>query len=90
MSMYWRWPPAGAPFARLKRIRRCVMDADKVVTVYVEGGVVHDVIVPEGMVVVVRDYDIEGVDPERLHMGVTGKQFVESKWFPGSEMTEGS
>ena len=65
------------------------MDADKVVTVYVEGGVVHDVIVPEGIVVVIRDYDIEGVDPERL-TSVNGNQFVESRWFPGSEMEGGS
>lgn len=40
--------------------------SNKVVHITVEGGVIQDVQVPKGVKVAVRDYDIDGVEPERL------------------------
>jgi hypothetical protein len=53
---------------------------EKVVFVTVEGGVVQHVEAPEGVKVVVRDYDSEGSDADRLSVDEDGNEFVESVW----------
>lgn len=52
----------------------------KVVRVTVEGGVVQHVEVPEGVQVIVRDYDVEGTDADELEQDENGDQFIESFW----------
>lgn len=52
------------------------------VIVYVSGGVVQDVDVPNGVKVLVRDYDVEGCDltePE-IEEDESGNYYVESVW----------
>ena len=55
---------------------------DKIVRVVVHGGVVQHVEVPEGVVVVVNDYDCEGCDPDLLQQDGNGDEFVEAIWEP--------
>jgi hypothetical protein len=57
----------------------------KVVIVTVEGGVVQHVETPEGVKVVVRDYDTEGCDAARLSVDEDGNEYVEAVW--GGEQT---
>ena len=52
----------------------------KVVIVTVEGGVVQHVEVPEGVRVVVRDYDAEGCDADVLSADEDGDECVEAIW----------
>ena len=52
----------------------------KIVRVTVEGGVVQHVEVPEGMQVVVRDYDVDGTDVSELEQDENGDHFIESIW----------
>ena len=52
----------------------------KIVQVTVEGGVVQHVEVPEGVQVVVRDYDVDGTDADQLQQADNGDQFIESIW----------
>jgi hypothetical protein len=53
---------------------------EKIVTVTVEGGVVQHVEVPEGVRVVVRDYDAEGVEADRVSVDEGGNECVEAVW----------
>jgi len=50
------------------------------VYVFIEGGVVQDMQIPKGVRVVVRDYDVEGVEPERIQQDADKQEFVESVW----------
>jgi hypothetical protein len=50
------------------------------VYVFIEGGVIHDMRVPTGITVIVRDFDVEGVEPERVQQDADGQEFVESVW----------
>jgi hypothetical protein len=59
---------------------------EKLVIVTVEGGVVQHVECPEGVKVVVRDYDCEGSDADRLSVDEHGNEFVEAVW--GGEQAE--
>jgi hypothetical protein len=52
----------------------------KIVRVTVEGGVVQHVEVPEGVKVIVRDYDVEGPEADHLQRDENGDQFIESIW----------
>ncbi len=52
----------------------------KIVQVTVEGGVVQHVDVPEGLQVVVRDYDVDGTEADHLQQDDNGDQFIESIW----------
>ena len=36
------------------------------VTIHIEGGVVHEVIKPDSVDVTVIDFDVDGVEPERV------------------------
>ncbi len=52
----------------------------KTVVVTVEGGVVQHIEVPEGVQVMVYDYDVEGVEPSRLELDGNGNQRILSVW----------
>jgi hypothetical protein len=52
---------------------------NKIVRITVEGGVVQHVEVPKGVQVVVRDYDVDGVE-ESLERDDNGDPFIESIW----------
>lgn len=45
-----------------------------------EGGIIQDMIVPAGVKVLVRDYDIEGIEQERLVKGPDGNECTEETW----------
>ena len=53
---------------------------ERVVHVTVEGGVIQDVQVPDGVKVVVRDYDIDGEEPECLQRDEHGDAYIETIW----------
>ena len=50
----------------------------KIVHITVEGGVVQHVECPEGVKVIVRDYDTDGVDGGSLQQDENGDPFIES------------
>jgi len=52
----------------------------KTVRVTVEGGVVQWVEVPEGVTVIVRDYDVDGSEEDQLDQDENGDQYVEAIW----------
>jgi len=52
----------------------------KIVRVTVEGGVVQHVEVPQGVKVVVKDYDVEGSDSDQLEQDENGDNYNESTW----------
>ena len=62
----------------------------KVVVLTVEGGVVQNVECPEGVRVVVRDYDCEGSDPDLVLVDEDGNEFVEAVWEQNSTSDGGS
>ncbi|MEZ5943965.1 MAG: hypothetical protein R3C18_21420 [Planctomycetaceae bacterium] len=49
------------------------------VLIIVSGGVVQDVICPAGITVVVRDFDVEGVEDEAV-VTQGDERFIESVW----------
>lgn len=53
---------------------------EKVVIVTVEGGVVQHVECPEGVKVVIRDYDCEGCDADLVSEDEDGNEYVKSVW----------
>ena len=55
---------------------------DKVVRVVVAGGVVQHVEVPDSVLVVVNDYDVDGCAPALLERDGNGDHFVEAVWEP--------
>ena len=52
----------------------------RIVRVTVEGGVIQYVEVPEGVTVIVRDYDAEGCDPDLVEQDDDGNDYIESIW----------
>jgi hypothetical protein len=52
----------------------------KIVHITVEGGVVQNVVCPEGVKVIVRDYDAEGVEAEQLKQDDDGDDYIETIW----------
>jgi len=52
------------------------------IVIYVEGGVIQDVSIPEDCPynVIVRDYDIEGSDQSILEEDQNGDYYIESVW----------
>ena len=53
---------------------------EKLVVVTVEGGVVQHVECPDGVKVIVRDYDCEGADADLVDVDEDGNEFAESVW----------
>ncbi len=54
----------------------------KTVKIIVEGGVVQHVAVPEGVTVIVWDYDVDGVESGLLQQDRGGDSYIESIWTP--------
>lgn len=52
----------------------------KIVRVTVEGGVIQWVEVPDGVTVIVRDYDVDGTEADQLQQDENGDEFIESLW----------
>lgn len=52
----------------------------KIVRVTIEGGVIQHVELPEGVKVIVQDYDVEGSEADCLHRDENGDDFIESIW----------
>ena len=52
----------------------------KVVRITVQGGVIQDVQVPEGVQVVVHDFDTDGTEPDRLSRDENGDECVVNIW----------
>ena len=50
------------------------------VTIIVEGGVVQKIDLPNGVVVIVKDYDVDGFDEDRLQTDSNGDEYAESRW----------
>lgn len=57
----------------------------KTVEVFLEGGVVHDVHVPDDVEVVIYDYDVEGEDEVRIQCDSTGAECTITKWTSGCD-----
>jgi len=56
-------------------------EATMSVFIYLEGGLIQDVTkAPENIEVIVRDYDIEGVEENELVKDPDGKECVQSVW----------
>jgi hypothetical protein len=51
-----------------------------IVKITVEGGVIQHVAVPEGVSVIVRDYDVDDLPPEVLQRDEQGSEFIETVW----------
>jgi hypothetical protein len=51
----------------------------KTVTISIEGGVIQSVDCPTGVLVIVRDYDVDGSEAD-LAEDETGDEFIESVW----------
>ena len=54
----------------------------KTVRVIVSGGVVQHVEVPAGVTVIIRDYDVDGVESDLLQQDRGGDNYVETIWTP--------
>ena len=52
----------------------------KFVLVTVESGVVQHIEVPEGVQVIVKDYDVDGTEADQLQQDDNGDQFIEFNW----------
>ena len=52
----------------------------RIINITLQGGVIQDVQCPEGVQVVVRDYDTDGVPNDQLRQDDNGDQYVESTW----------
>jgi len=50
----------------------------------VHGGRVNQVQAPGGTIVVVRDYDTEGIEQDRVDHDATGRPYVETRWERGT------
>jgi len=59
----------------------------KNVLVIVRGGVVQDVVCPDGVTVVVRDFDVEGVEDEAVTTE-EDERFIEAIWSAGRDERE--
>jgi hypothetical protein len=51
----------------------------RTVNISIEGGVIQDVECPSGVLVLVRDYDVDGSESD-LAEDETGDEFIESIW----------
>ena len=51
----------------------------EIVHVTVEGGVIQDITCPEGITVIVRDYDTEGIEGD-LKQDDNGDNYIETTW----------
>jgi hypothetical protein len=52
----------------------------KIVRVTVKGGVVQHVEIPEGVKVIIRDYDVDCSEDNQLQQDEDGDKYIESIW----------
>lgn len=57
------------------------------VVVCVESGTVSQVTTPPDVLVEVRDYDVDGIEDERLHRDETGRRHTRASWGEASDRT---
>ena len=57
------------------------------VVVCVESGTVCQVTPPPDVLVEVHDYDVDGVEDERLHRDETGRRYTRASWGEASDLT---
>lgn len=50
------------------------------VVAHIRGGVVTDVELPGGVTLEVRDYDVDGVEDERIHQDAFGRRHTRALW----------
>ena len=50
------------------------------VVAHIRGGVVSDVELPGGVTLEVRDYDVDGVEDERVHQDEAGRRHTRQFW----------
>jgi hypothetical protein len=62
----------------------------KTVVVTMEGGVIQHIECPDGVSVVIRDYDIEDADPCSLNVDEHGNRFLATSWPPNQLMDQSS
>jgi len=53
---------------------------ERIVKITVEGGLIQDIELPEGVTAVVYDYDIECVEEDDLTTDTDGNQCIETVW----------
>ena len=57
------------------------MNDKRKILVTMEGGLIQEIDgIPADVVIVVRDYDVEGVEPDRLGKDGRGDLYVETVW----------
>ena len=57
------------------------MNEKKKIVITLEGGLIQWIEgIPDGMVIEVRDYDVEGADESELETGENGDLYYESIW----------
>ena len=52
----------------------------KIVRITMEGGVIQQIACPQGLKVVVKDYDTDGVEEEGLKQDENGDDYIETTW----------
>ena len=57
------------------------------VVVCVDSGIISQVTTPPNVLVEVRDYDVDGVEDERLHRDETGRRHTRASWGEASDRT---
>jgi hypothetical protein len=73
--------PPNEKLRRLCRLASHILEDGKLeVLVTVERGMVQDIATPEPVRVIVRDYDIHGVDEVELEINEDGHRYVETIW----------
>lgn len=55
---------------------------EKLVRIYLEGGVIQGVECPKGVRVEVFDLDIEGIEPENIVKSPQGEDCAYQEWLP--------
>lgn len=66
----------------IKELKQALTEADNEITIYMEGGVMQDITgIPEGTTVKVVDWDIDGIEENRLTKLEAGMALV-SEWKP--------
>jgi hypothetical protein len=56
------------------------VDVPKQVNVFLEGGIIHNIELPEGVRVTIYDYDTEGSEPERIRKDGKGDACIITTW----------
>ncbi|MEM1354991.1 MAG: hypothetical protein AAGH88_08920 [Planctomycetota bacterium] len=78
------WAELGSEtFSVLLLTPEAVEFADPPVEIDIQGGRVTEVSAPQGLPILIRDYDTDGVEPGRLTHDADGKPCVETRWNGG-------